>query len=107
MRLDLRVRSRALNRVPVLTDVVESLRDELITTRIGGTIAEPEITPVTFEETRRVLGSLVGGGPGERLRLIGSSNAGVRQRIREAGALLGRSGRGEAAPTRGGGNDVP
>ena len=105
--LDLRVRSRALNRVPVLTDVVESLRDELISTRIGGTIADPEITPVTFEETRRVLGSLVGAGPGDRLRSIGASDAGVRQRIREAGALLQRSGRGQAAPTREGGNDVP
>lgn len=105
--LDLRVRSRSLNRVPVLTDVVESLRDELISTRISGTIAAPEVVPVAFEETRRVLDSLMGGGPSERLRSIGSSDAGVRQRIREAGALLGRSGTGEAAPTRGGGNDVP
>ena len=105
--LDLRVRSRALNRIPVLTEVVESLRDELITTRIGGTIAEPEITPITLEETRRVLGSLIGREPAGGLRSISTGDESARDRIRRAGALLQRSGSGEAAPTRGGGNDAP
>ncbi len=106
--LDLRVRSRALRRIPVLTEVVESVRDELISTRIGGTLAEPQIGAITLEETRRVLGSLMGTAASpERLREITREEAGTRARIRRAGALLPRSGDGAVSPTPRGGNDAP
>ncbi len=106
--LDIRVRSRAVNRIPVLTSVVESVRDELISTRLTGTIGEPKVTAVTLEETRRVLGSLMGGvAETDRLREISQREADARARIRRAGSMLSRSGAGEASPTRVGGNDAP
>ena len=107
--LDLRVRTRAVNRIPVITDVVESFRNELISISISGTISEPVVSTTTLAETRRVVGSLLGGSPeGEaRLREIGTLGSDARLRIRQAGALLGRSGSGRLSPRRQGVNDAP
>lgn len=107
--LDIRVRTRSVNRIPVITDVVESFRNELISIRIGGTIADPVVSTITLAETRRVVGSLLGGSPeGEaRLREIGTLGSDARLRIRQAGALLGRSGSGRLSPRSPVVNDAP
>jgi len=58
--VDLRFRSEALRRVPVLSDIIEAVRDELITTRVTGELGNPEVSADTLTATRRVLRSLVG-----------------------------------------------
>ena len=108
--IDLRFRSRALARIPVVSGVLESVRDEILGTRLTGTLAEPKVTTESFAATRRVVGSLLwGGGPdGERqLRAISAGSAEARARIRRAGEILDRAGSGQVAPTRRGRNDAP
>lgn len=108
--LDLRVRSQAVDRIPVLSTVVETVRDELITTRIRGSLADPRITTESFTATRRVMGSLFGGGNNPnhaRLREISGNADGIRQRIRQGAELLDRLGAGQVSPTARGGNDPP
>ncbi len=58
--IDLRFRSEAVNRIPVLSGFVEAIRDELITTKLSGPVGEPEVSAETFPATRRLLGSLFG-----------------------------------------------
>jgi hypothetical protein len=106
--LDLRVRSQAVDRIPVLSTVVETVRDELLTTRIRGPLADPRITTESFTATRRVMGSLFGGGNNPnraRLREISGNADGIRQRIRQGAELLDRLGAGQVSPTARGGND--
>lgn len=59
--LDLRFRSRATGfRVPVISGALESFRDELITTRVTGTLAEPRFSTESLAVTRDLLGGLLG-----------------------------------------------
>jgi len=60
MALDLRFNSRASGRVPVLSDVVEAVRNEMLTTRISGTLMEPKIDSEPLTGTRRLIGSALG-----------------------------------------------
>ncbi|MCC6429070.1 MAG: hypothetical protein IT435_19905 [Phycisphaerales bacterium] len=53
MMLDLRFNSRAIKRIPVLNWLLEGLRDELVTTRVSGTLSEPDVASVPFDQTRR------------------------------------------------------
>lgn len=108
--LDLRVRSQAVDRIPVLSTIVETVRDELLTTRVRGPLADPRISTESFTATRRVMGSLFGWGNNPnhaRLREISGNADGIRQRIRQAAELLDRLGAGQVSPTARGGNDPP
>ncbi len=109
-RLDLRVRSRAVDRIPVVSGMLENVRDELLTTRLTGPIGDPTFSLETFAATRRVVGSLLGGdddGFRDRFREISRSASSVKRRIRAARALLERfSARGDARGTRAV-NDAP
>lgn len=58
--LDLRFRSAAVRRIPVLSGFIEAIRDELITTKLTGPVGAPQIAAETFPATRRLLGSLFG-----------------------------------------------
>lgn len=58
--LDLRFNSRSAGRVPLLSDVVEALRNEVATTRITGTLSEPSIDPEPLMGTRQLIGSALG-----------------------------------------------
>ncbi|MEO0483636.1 MAG: hypothetical protein AAF138_08410 [Planctomycetota bacterium] len=58
--LDLRFNSRASRRIPVISDVLESVRDELISTEVVGTVAEPIVRVATFAGTRGALGRILG-----------------------------------------------
>ncbi|USN99916.1 MAG: hypothetical protein H6810_04430 [Phycisphaeraceae bacterium] len=106
-RLDLRVRSKAVRRIPVVSAMVETVRDELLTTHLTGPIGEPTISAETFAGTRRVMGSLLGGenGGGDRLREIGRSAEAARQRLRLASQMLDRVGAEAFSPRPA--NDVP
>jgi hypothetical protein len=64
MTLDMRFNSRSNKRVPLLSDMYEALRDEFLTTRVRGTVAEPDIRSETLTTTRSILGSLFDPGRG-------------------------------------------
>ncbi|MBO6512574.1 MAG: hypothetical protein JJ974_01240 [Phycisphaerales bacterium] len=58
--IDLRFRSRSINPVPFLSDIVEGIRDELITIRVTGAPGSIAYSPEQFGTTRRFLDSLFG-----------------------------------------------
>ena len=58
--LDLRFNSRSNWRIPLVSWAVEKLRNELITTRVRGTVKEPKIETVTLPGTSAVLKELSG-----------------------------------------------
>ncbi len=60
MNLDLRFNSRATTRLPLVSRLVENFRNELITTKVEGTVAEPEISVVQFARTRQVVAAATG-----------------------------------------------
>lgn len=59
-RLDLRLNSRGeSNRIPLLSEFLEGLRDELATIIVEGTLADPEFSVQQLSGARRFLGSIV------------------------------------------------
>ena len=91
--LDLRFRSLGTARVPVLTDIVESVRDEIVTVSVTGPLAEPRYAAETLRGTQRIVRAILGDEEGERSGLI-------RRLGREAGRrdAAGGGRRGDAAP---------
>ncbi|MBS0189651.1 MAG: hypothetical protein U0573_09475 [Phycisphaerales bacterium] len=61
MNLDMVFTSRATNRMPIVGHIVEGLRNELVTTTVGGTIASPEFGVATMRGTRDFFGLIFGG----------------------------------------------
>lgn len=70
MELDLRFSSRAISRVPVVSDIVERLRDELVLARVGGTLDDPRVSTEQFTLTRRLLAGVLGDALTEEERLM-------------------------------------
>ena len=71
--LDLRFRSKSRRRIPLVTSVVENVRDELVTAIVSGTLRDPAVSVSAFGGSRRFLGSLFGADPSaqeQRLRQI-------------------------------------
>lgn len=64
--LDLRFNSRSAGRVPLLSDVVETLRNEVMTTRVTGTLMNPSIDPEALLGTRQLIGNALGQPTGPR-----------------------------------------
>ncbi len=60
LELDLRLRSRATRRIPVISDLLETIRDEFVTIAVSGTAGEPKISVQSLPETRRVIGRVLG-----------------------------------------------
>jgi len=60
LRLDLRFSSRATARLPVVSRILERLRDELIMTRVSGTVRDPQVSTQQFTRTRRMLAGVIG-----------------------------------------------
>ena len=58
--LDFRLRSVARRRIPVISEIVEGIRDELVTTRLTGTLTEARIVAEQFTDTRWLLGGVFG-----------------------------------------------
>lgn len=85
--LDLRFSSRAINPIPVVSTLLESLRDELITISVTGSVAEPVYSPNQFGETRRLVNALLGKPLSEqqqRLREVETQVQRDRRRIRSS-----------------------
>lgn len=68
--LDLRFRSRAKTRIPVVSNLIEKLRDELVTAVVEGPIAEPVVTVTTLTGTSRFVGRVLGMEPSEQARRL-------------------------------------
>lgn len=62
--LDLRFGASTNSRLPVFSSIFDLLRNELLTTRVRGTIAHPELSVQQLGGTRRFLGRLLGFGGG-------------------------------------------
>jgi hypothetical protein len=61
LSLDVVVASRRRDvRIPLLTQIFESLRDELLTARVVGTLTSPRLSAETLAGTRQLLGGLAG-----------------------------------------------
>ncbi|MEM1184640.1 MAG: hypothetical protein AAGI53_06510 [Planctomycetota bacterium] len=81
--LDLRFRSEAVRRIPIISPLVEAVRNELITTRVSGPIGNPVVSADSLVATRRVLSSLLGrpeSPEATRLRQIEARAAAERDR---------------------------
>lgn len=70
MSLDLRFDSRSARRIPIISKVIEMVRDQLITTRVRGTADNPKFEVVPVPLAGRAIGSVSGRGDQvlERLR---------------------------------------
>ncbi len=58
--VDLRFRSRAVHPIPILSGLIEQLRDELITTRVTGTMGDLKYSAQQFGSTRRLINAMLG-----------------------------------------------
>ncbi|MBS0188974.1 MAG: hypothetical protein JSS51_12980 [Planctomycetes bacterium] len=61
MELDMIFTHRATYRLPIVGHIVESLRNELVTTTVGGTLANPSFGVSTMRGTRGFLERIFGG----------------------------------------------
>lgn len=95
LEADMQFNSRSVRRVPVLSDVLETVRDELITTRVTGKVSDPAVETVGFRGTRKFLSRIFGGGPSEQERRLAEIEARARrerERARSAGVEPARRG---------------
>lgn len=58
LELDMTFNSRGTNRIPLISDLYEVLRNEIVTTRIKGPLEDPSIQSQPFVGTRRALDRL-------------------------------------------------
>ncbi len=58
--IDLRFRSRSIEPIPILSGIIEGLRDELITIRVSGAPGSISYAPEQFGTTKRLLDSMFG-----------------------------------------------
>jgi hypothetical protein len=81
--VDLRFRSRSIRPVPFFSDLIEQIRDELITTKITGRPGNLDFSTQTFGGTRRLINALLGEPVTEQERVMSavedSSRAGQRR----------------------------
>jgi hypothetical protein len=68
MALDLRFNSKAVRRIPVLNWLLEGIRNEIVTTSVTGTLADPSVASVPFDNTRRFFLQVFGSGINEQDR---------------------------------------
>jgi hypothetical protein len=61
-RLNLRFDTRPARGIPLLSGLLRGIRDELVTTSIGGTLAEPDVQLKQFPGPRRMLDRVMGAG---------------------------------------------
>jgi len=62
--LDLTFNSRGNDDIPLLSDLMRGVRDEIVTSRVTGTLREPEFRTESLGATQRMLGTIFGGSRG-------------------------------------------
>lgn len=76
MNLDMRLRAYSLARIPLITGILERIRNEVFTARVTGTAADPDIGFESFSGTSRFLKKIIGATPSDadvKLRRIEES----------------------------------
>ncbi|MBX3388652.1 MAG: hypothetical protein KF691_04275 [Phycisphaeraceae bacterium] len=68
MELDMIFTHKATHRIPIVGHVLEGLRNELVTTTVGGTLSNPSFGVSSMRGVRSVLGQIFGGSPDEQDR---------------------------------------
>ncbi|PCI08694.1 hypothetical protein COB72_07675, partial [bacterium] len=76
--VDLRFRSRSVHPIPIISQLIEQLRDELITTRVTGTLGDPKYSAQQFGSTRRVISAMLGNQVSEQQRRLREVEAQVQ-----------------------------
>lgn len=87
-RLDMEFRSKAARPIPLLSRLIEGVRDELVSTRVRGTLADPSISLRTgASDTRRVEGGVISIGAREAASPLAEIERRARERreLRRAG----------------------
>lgn len=69
LTLDMKFNSRSMARVPLFTDIFELLRNEIVSTRVRGTLSDPVVREEPFTGTRRALDRLLN--PGDYAKIGG------------------------------------
>jgi hypothetical protein len=70
MEVDMRLRPRARQRIPVFTGLFEGIREELLSVRAEGTLNRPELAVSTLSGTSRFVSHLFGEEPDEQQRRL-------------------------------------
>ncbi len=81
--LDLRFRSRAKTRIPVVSRVLEGIRDELVTAVVEGPVTEPVVTVTTLTGTSRFVGRVLGLEPDDQARRLEEIQRRAEQRRKD------------------------
>ena len=84
--VDVRVRGSSRTRIPIVSKVMDSIRNELFTARVTGPVWEPKIGLESFNDTGRMIGKMIGATPSEateRLRRIEQNASSSPRRPRE------------------------
>lgn len=79
LEIDLRAHSRASRGIPVLSRILEVVRDEFVTARVQGTLAEPRVSTDSFLGTRRFFATLLGVEETAQDRMFGEAFRRIRQ----------------------------
>jgi hypothetical protein len=58
--MDLGVRTQGMRHIPVLSPLLEGIREEIVSTRITGSLYDPRLTTQQLRSTRDLLGAIVG-----------------------------------------------
>lgn len=86
--LDLRIVSRATRPMPLISGIFETIRDELVTIRVGGKMTDAKVTVSQFSGTRGLARRLFGGEQSQQTRELEQ----IRIRANEARDRVRRSG---------------
>jgi hypothetical protein len=70
MDLDLRFRAANRARIPILTAIIEGVREELVTTQVRGTLDNPQVSLRPLDGTRAMLRDLTGGQASDQERSL-------------------------------------
>lgn len=64
--LDLRFRTKTYMEIPLISSAIESIRNELVTAEVRGSLQKPEINMLTLPGTNKLLSRVVGQTPSEQ-----------------------------------------
>jgi hypothetical protein len=76
--IDLRFRSRSIKPIPILSNLLEGIRDELITIRVAGSPGSISYFPEQFGTTKRLLDSMFGSPETEQQRRLREAESRTR-----------------------------
>jgi len=64
--LDLSVESRGMRQIPLLSDILTSVREEIVSTRVTGTLYDPQFRYEQLSGARRLFDTMLGGNADEQ-----------------------------------------